>query len=126
MIARPAIHLIRSALVVVGVAFATSAQPAPLEQVQSLAAKEKAPLLATLKDLVSIESGSSDRAGLDRLAALIADRLAALGGRVETIEPDPSEIYRMVDTPKAIGKMVLARFRGTGSKKILLIAHMYT
>jgi glutamate carboxypeptidase len=119
-------RLIRTILAMLGVAFATSAQTAPLEQVQSLAAKEKAPLLATLKDLVSIESGSSDRAGLDRLAALIADRLAALGGRVETIEPDPSEIYRMVDTPKAIGKMVLARFSGTGSKKILLIAHMDT
>ena len=54
---------------------ATSAQAAPLEQVQSLAAKEKAPLLATLKDLVSIESGSGDREGLDRLSALIAERL---------------------------------------------------
>jgi len=105
---------------------AVSAQAAPLEEVQSLAAKEKAPLLATLKDLVSIESGSGDREGLDKLAALIADRLAALGGKVEMIEPNPSDIYRMVDTPKAIGKMVLARFTGTGSKKILLIAHMDT
>jgi glutamate carboxypeptidase len=103
-----------------------SAPAAPLEPVQSLAAKEKAPLLATLKDLVSIESGSGDRAGLDQLAALIADRLAALGGSVEMIEPNPVDIYRMVDTPKEIGKMVLARFTGTGAKKILLIAHMDT
>src|SRR5207253_5633154 len=102
------------------------ARAAPLEQVQSLAAKEKAPLLATLEDLVSIESGSGDCAGLDRLAALIADRLAALGGKVELIEPDPADVYRMVDTPKEIGKMVLARFTGTGTKKILLIAHMDT
>jgi glutamate carboxypeptidase len=126
MIARPATHLIRAAFVSLGVAFALGAQAAPLEPVQSLAAKEKAPLLATLKDLVSIESGSGDREGLDRLAALIADRLAALGGSVEMIEPEPSEVYRMVDTPKSIGKMVRARFTGTGSRKILLIAHMDT
>jgi glutamate carboxypeptidase len=118
--------LTRAMLAISCAGFAMSAQAAPLEQVQSLAAKEKAPLLATLKDLVSIESGSGDREGLDKLAALIADRLAALGGKVEMIEPNPSDTYRMVDTPKAIGKMVFARFTGTGSKKILLIAHMDT
>jgi glutamate carboxypeptidase len=32
----------------------------------------------------------------------------------------------MADTPKDIGKMVHARFSGTGTKKILLIAHMDT
>jgi glutamate carboxypeptidase len=32
----------------------------------------------------------------------------------------------MVDTPKQIGKMVLARFTGTGTRKILLLAHMDT
>ena len=75
---------------------------------------------------MSIESGSGDREGLDKIAELIAGRLQALGGKVELIEPDPADIYRMVDTPKQIGKMVLARFTGTGTKKILLIAHMDT
>ena len=98
---------------------------APLEPVLTLAAKEKAPLLDTLKDLVSIESGSGDREGLDRIANLIATRLEALGGRVEQIEAG-ADTYRMFDTPKQIGKMVLARFAGSGSKKILLIAHMDT
>jgi glutamate carboxypeptidase len=32
----------------------------------------------------------------------------------------------MVDTPKQIGRMVHARFTGTGTKKIMLIAHMDT
>src|SRR5262249_40070167 len=108
------------------IALATSATAAPVEQVQSLAAREKAPLLDTLKDLVSIESGSQDREGLDRISVLIADRLKALGGQVEFVEPDPADIYRMVDTPKQIGRMVHARFAGAGSKKILLIAHMDT
>src|SRR5215471_9519947 len=114
------------ALLLLCAGLATGARAAPLEPVRSLAAQEKAPLLVTLKDLVSIESGSGDRAGLDRIAALIADQLAALGGKVEMIEPNPADTYRMVDTPKEIGKMVLARFTGTGSKKILLIAHMDT
>jgi glutamate carboxypeptidase len=105
---------------------ATRAWAAPLEPVHSLAAKEKAPLLNTLKELVSIESGSSDREGLDRIAAVIAGRLRALSGQVEMIEANPADTYRMVDTPKEIGKMVLARFSGTGTKKILLIAHMDT
>ena len=126
MILRPSIRLIGFACVMLGASLALDTRAAPLEPVQSLAAKEKAPLLATLKDLVSIESGSGDREGLDRLSALIADRLAAIGGSVEMIEPDPADTYRMVDTPKAIGRMVRARFTGTGTRKILLIAHMDT
>ena len=104
---------------------APAAFGAPLEPVLTLAAREKAPLLGTLKDLVSIESGSGDREGLDRIANLIATRLQALGGRVEQIEAG-ADTYRMFDTPKQIGKMVLARFTGSGTKKILLIAHMDT
>jgi glutamate carboxypeptidase len=123
---RPGAGFICTIFLVLCTGLAISAQAAPLEPVRSLAAQEKAPLLATLKDLVSIESGSGDRAGLDQIAALIADRLAALGGKVEMIEPNASDIYRMVDTPKEIGKMVLARFTGTGTRKILLIAHMDT
>jgi len=120
-------RLLRPALLAFSfAALATTAHAAPLEQVQSLAAREKAPLLDTLKDIVSIESGSQDREGLDRLSALIADRFKALGGQVEFVEPDPADIYRMVDTPKQIGRMVRARFTGTGTRKILLIAHMDT
>ena len=82
-------------------------------------------LLDTLQQLVGIESGSGDREGLDRISQLIFDRLAALGGQVEFIEPGP-EAYRMHDTPGKIGRMVKATFKGTGAAKILLIAHMDT
>src|SRR4029077_2240030 len=118
--------VVRAAALIVCSGIAAHAIGAAFEPVVALAQKEKAPLLDTLKDLVSIESGSGDREGLDKIANLIAGRLQALGGNVETIEPDPAAIYRMVDTPKQIGKMVLARFTGTGTKKILLIAHMDT
>jgi glutamate carboxypeptidase len=122
----PGLRFARAALLTCCFALASSALAAPLEPVRSLAGKEKAPLLATLKDLVSIESGSGDREGLDKIAALIAERLRALGGQVELVEPKEADVYRMVDTPQEIGKMVLARFNGTGTKKILLIAHMDT
>jgi glutamate carboxypeptidase len=116
----------RAALILACAGIATGARAAPVEQVRTLAAAEKAPLLATLKDLVAIESGSEDREGLDRLSALIADRLRALGGEVELVEPDAATTNHMVDTPRRPGRMVLARFAGTGTRKILLIAHMDT
>lgn len=81
--------------------------------------------LATLKDLVSIESGSRDADGLDRLATLIASRLRAAGGEVEIVPP-PADTVRLEDTPARPGKSVVARFRGTGSARILLLAHMDT
>ena len=96
----------------------------PVEQVLSLTKKEKPVLLETLKELVSIESGSRDNEGLDKLANLIAGRLKSLDGQVELVEP--SNIYKMEDTPEKIGKMVQATFAGAGTKKILLIAHMDT
>ncbi len=102
-----------------------AAAAAPIEPVLKLAQKEKPALLDTLKDLVSIESGSGDREGLDRISALIAERLRALGGKVEFVEAG-ADTYRMHDTPAKIGRMVHARFEGSGSKKILLIAHMDT
>ncbi|VTU35168.1 Carboxypeptidase G2 precursor [Variovorax sp. PBL-H6] len=101
------------------------ASAAPDERIAALAAKEKPALLDTLKQLVSIESGSRDLEGLDKIANLIAERLKAMGGQVELVDPT-AEAYRMEDTPEKIGKAVRATFKGTGSKKIMLIAHMDT
>jgi glutamate carboxypeptidase len=103
---------------------AAPARAAPDARIHELAQQGKAPLLDTLHDLVGIESGSRDTEGLARLAALIGERLTRLGGKVETIEP--IDIYRMEDTPPKPGAMVHAEFKGTGTKKIMLIAHMDT
>ncbi len=108
---------------------ATATQAAPDARVAELAAQQKQPLLDSLSQLVGIESGSRDLEGLDKIANLVADKLRALGGQVELIEPGSAaspEVYRMEDTPEKIGKMVKATFKGTGTKKILLIAHMDT
>jgi glutamate carboxypeptidase len=102
------------------------AQSQPAEAVLEQARNHKPKLLETLKEVVSIESGSRDLEGLDKLAALIAARLKTLGGEVELIDHAPGEIYRMHDTPERVGKAVRATFKGNGTKKIMLIAHMDT
>ncbi|MBC7578829.1 MAG: M20/M25/M40 family metallo-hydrolase [Tardiphaga sp.] len=102
---------------------------APDQRIASLAAQQKQPLLDSLAQFVGVESGSRDREGLDKLATLIADKFLALGATVELIEPgSPAspEVYRMEDTPEKIGKMVKATFKGTGTKNVMLIAHMDT
>lgn len=88
--------------------------------------QQQAPFMNTLRELVSIESGSRDIEGLNRIAALVAHRLTALGGDVEVISPGADDVYRMDDTPAQIGRMVVGRFRGTGTKRVLLLAHMDT
>jgi glutamate carboxypeptidase len=70
---------------------------------------QQSPLLATLKELVLIESGSSDTAGVARVADVSARRLTALGAAVERKDG-----------------IVTGRFTGKGSKRLMLIAHMDT
>lgn len=115
----------RAILSVLLLSASTTVLGAAVEPVLSLAQKEKPALLETLKELVAIESGSQDREGLDRIADNLAARLRALGGAVDMLEAGP-DIYQMFDTPKKIGKIVRATFKGTGTTKILLLAHMDT
>jgi glutamate carboxypeptidase len=86
--------------------------------------QERAAYLETLKELVSIESGSRDIEGLNRISEVIASRLRALGGDVQFVSPGSD--VRFNDTPTQIGRMVQARFKGTGTRRILLLAHMDT
>ena len=102
----------------------SEASAAPVAAVLALARQEQQPLLDTLRELVSIESGSGDSEGLAQIAALIAERLRQLGGKVEVVPP--TDVFLMDDTPAKTGAMVRAEWQGTGSKKVLLIAHMDT
>jgi glutamate carboxypeptidase len=103
---------------------ATLASAAPVPAVHEAARQEQQPLLDTLRELVSIESGSKDVEGLEKIAGLIADRLRQLGGKVAVLPP--SDVFKMDDTPAKTGALVQAEWQGTGKKKILLIAHMDT
>jgi glutamate carboxypeptidase len=105
---------------------AATALAAGLEPVWSLAQKEKPLLIETLKQLTAIESGSRELEELDKIANVLAARLRELGGKVELFEVNPAEIHKLSDTPDKLGKMVRATFTGTGTKKILLMAHMDT
>jgi glutamate carboxypeptidase len=109
-----------------GMAFAVAAQAAPQEPLWAMVKKEKPAVVETLRDLVNIESGSRDKEGLDRLAGLIGERLAALGGKLEYYVPTAADTYRLYDTPNDIGKVVIARFTGSGTRRIMLLAHMDT
>jgi glutamate carboxypeptidase len=122
---RPTLCRALAAAIGISSAAALAEPPDSAVPVLDQAHAHQGPLLDTLKELVSIESGSDDREGLDRISELIAGKLRALGAEVELIEPD-ADAYRMEDTPARIGRMVKATFRGTGTKKILLIAHMDT
>jgi glutamate carboxypeptidase len=95
------------------------------DAVRAQAQRERGPFLDTLKELVVIESGSGDIDGITRIGTLIGQKLQALGGEVQRIPPPPT-MTRFQSTPEKIGDTVVARFRGRGTKKILLLAHMDT
>lgn len=97
---------------------------APVAAVHDAAQGQQQAMLDTMRDLVNIESGSKDVEGVERIAALIAERFKALGGKVEILQP--ADMFRLDDTPERVGPMVHAEFKGSGQKKIMLIAHMDT
>lgn len=72
-------------------------------------------MVQSLKDMVTIESGSADMQGLARMADYTSQRLQALGAKVE----------RLPMTTSA-APMVKATLTGTGKRRIMLIGHMDT
>jgi glutamate carboxypeptidase len=117
------VHLCYVLLVLVLTSPATFGQAT--SPVLSRVRQERTPLIETMRELVGIESGSGDVDGLDRLSALIATRLRALGSEVEFVAP-PSDMVRFQNTPPRTGRSVVGRLRGTGTARILLLAHMDT
>lgn len=87
----------------------------PDRAVLTAAEGERAPLMVTLKELVMIESGSADAAGLDRMADFTGQRLMQLGAAVER---QPSS--------RGLGHIVTGTLTGTGTRKLMLMAHMDT
>ena len=101
-----------------------SVMAASPDQVKKVIEAEKPIYLKTLKDLVQIESGSKDIAGLNQIAQMVAARLKQAGAEVSV--KNSENIYRMDDTPEQMGPMVKAVLKGKGKSKIMLIAHMDT
>ena len=95
---------------------ATTALAAADAKLKAAAEQEKAPLIETLRDMVMIESGSSDAEGLKKMADFTEARLKALGATTE----------RRKTTAGTRADMVIATFQGSGTRKLMLIAHMDT
>src|ERR1700759_1732024 len=110
-------RLLLAASALLGLAAAIPAvQAAPDEQIKAAAEQAKPALIDTLHDMVMIESGSSDVDGLKKMADFSEARLKALGATTE----------RRKTTRGAGADMVIGTFAGTGTRKLMLIAHMDT
>ena len=115
-------HIAMSLLMVMAAPWAMAQTAA---QVHEMAKAQTQPLLGTLKDLVSIESGSRDLEGLEKVATLVANRLQQMGMSVQTIPTQAPASHPQLKGAK-LGSVVYATKKGKGQKKVLLIAHMDT
>ncbi len=79
------------------------------------AAAEQKPYLATVEQLVNVDTGTGQEPGLNTVSALLVERLEALGAKVETSPASPSA-----------GDNIVGTFKGTGSKSFLLMVHYDT
>ena len=77
------IDLARSLLAITLLGLASSALAAPDEKLKAAAEAAKPALIDTLRDMVMIESGSSDVEGVKKMADFTEARLRALGARIE-------------------------------------------
>ena len=102
-----------------------AAAPAADDALRGATQAEVPALLKTLEGLVAIESGSRDLEGLGRLADVVAGRLRAAGMQVEQKTTKAPDFHPQLKGAP-LGSMVYATRSGTGSKKVLLIAHMDT
>ena len=89
---------------------------APDARLKAAAEQAQPAVIASLRDMVLIESGSADLAGLGRMADYVQARLAALGARTERI--------KATSGPGA--DIVIGRLRGSGTGRMMLIGHMDT
>jgi glutamate carboxypeptidase len=89
---------------------------APVQQALLERATQARPdVIQLLERLVNIDSGTGSEKGLDQVGAIVADEAKKLGMHVEFSSAAP-----------AAGKNLVATLHGTGTAKILLMAHMDT
>jgi glutamate carboxypeptidase len=92
--------------------------PAPVidPQILPLAEKETPAVLETLKQLTSVDSGTGQAAGLNAVADQIERFALSMGGQVQRVTP----------ANNVAGQIVIATFKGTGNKRVMLMAHQDT
>jgi glutamate carboxypeptidase len=104
---------------------AALAQVPTTQAVQAKAAEHVSSVLDSLKQLVSIESGSRDLEGLSQAAQFIATRLKDNGMAVQLLPTKAPDFHPQLKGAP-LGAMVYGTKTGTGQRKVLLIAHMDT
>jgi glutamate carboxypeptidase len=93
-----------------------TARAAPNAKVLSAAKMCEPKARTLLEQLVQIDAGTSDVAGVTAVGALLRTELENLGARVETVP----------GTAPGVADNLVATLTGTGKGRILLIAHMDT
>ena len=91
------------------------AMAAPDERVLAAARAAEPQVLASLKEMVAIESGTMDLPGLTRMTDHVEQRLKGLGLAVER---RPSSTAR--------GEILIGRAQGSGRRRLMLQAHLDT
>lgn len=87
------------------------------DQALLAAATAEAPAVTrTLEALVNIETGTGDAEGLETMARFLEAALAPLGASFERVRP----------TAGVKGDILIARLKGEGKGKLLLLSHMDT
>ena len=92
-----------------------AAQAGPDEKLLAAARAAEPALITSLKEMVSIESGTMDLPGLVKITDYAERRLQALGLQVER---------RPSSTAK--GEILIGRLQGSGKRKLMLMAHLDT
>jgi glutamate carboxypeptidase len=98
------------------IGYSTNAEPSPNDPVYKAVEANRADTVELLKTLVNIDSGSEDVEGAKRIQTILAEKLTAIGGELR---------YEPAEAPNLAPNLV-AVFKGTGTSKILIIAHIDT
>jgi glutamate carboxypeptidase len=106
---------IAAAIAFSALSFTAFASDLPPDQLLKQAEAEQKSYLATVKQLVDIDTGTGQAPGLKEVSALLVERLKALGADVKTTPASPSA-----------GDNIVGTFKGTGSKNFLLMVHYDT
>ncbi|QHF04084.1 M20/M25/M40 family metallo-hydrolase [Pseudomonas asturiensis] len=93
-------------------AFASDLSP---EQLLKKAEAEQKAYLATVKELVDVDTGTGQAPGLKTVSALLVERLKALGAEVTTTPASPSA-----------GDNIVGTLKGSGTRSFLLMVHYDT
>jgi glutamate carboxypeptidase len=105
-------------------ALAQTGAPEPAK-IRAEVAAEFPKFMTSLQAICNIESGSADLEGLAQMERWVTERLRAAGMEVQSI-PMKAPADHILLKGATLGNAVYGRLKGTGSKKVLLIAHMDT